>query len=945
MSKKIIGVLWFLSIVALLFVDAASSPADWPMLANEAARSGATATQLEGPFARKWYRAFPDEGIMTGVQPVVDSSRVYIGTLRGILHAIDAESGRDIWTRNLGAPILHSCAVADGRVFVGAGDGKLYALDAKSGDVLWSVQTGTAIWNAPAVHNEAVFVGSRDGVLYACASATGEIRWKRQTGGPILSSPAIDEKASRVYVGSEDMCVYAFDTSDGEPAWKSPKVPGVSFRGYHPVIAPDGSVMITATPFAGGDAVGELMQDMVKEVFGNMASWRHKKEENERFRRANFEQMKDPRTYPRQMEYLRKRLAEEPACQTFFVLDAQTGKPKFITPIVYAESMNGGGSPPVVTPDGRVIVKYSALLRSRYGQYSPFLNVGYLDTRSGNITPVMDPSREYGWYDSLLLVHDEQSQLSVGGRTLYNAHQDNVNSFDLQTLRGSQQPLAHNVHEVQPGVATSLWALNLDGETLPTGWEWFARGTAVYGGGSVIDVPIAIDGDSFYYLPTHEINAGVVLLAYRMDKDGQASKRAAAPKVELTADHWAKIRDDKWDWDTLGQPRLNHVLKSGLPEKMPGTLDKPLTDEAREKVATIEDVVLDRIIWEPAYPKRRPAFQGRPIDATASEGRRTKQLNDAVAELLSRQWQPLLFPAGKHPREAYAIFVDPSETLYTLALAYPFLNEELKGKAKLHVNESLRSEIRRGEDSHSRLGETRPHGEIRSLYDPAPPNLIKIQPDLVRSPTAQLYPRWLWAHVADDWAAIERDWSTLRMSINAEPARDEFDLGNGRIAGLIAACRVAKRLDDNDTLDRLLPPVRAAMRRRLEYELAHTEGGVMTRPPVLRTIFGRWRHLTPDVAGLLRAHAGDIHRRLVDVYVDHHRPAWWLAWGPELMWRNETPFSFPTMSAEIFAAKALILREPVERLTEYIDLPWCKADEYYIQKLALAVAAGMDAVE
>ena len=53
---------------------------------------------------------------------------------------------------------------------------------------------------------------------------------------------------------------------------------------------------------------------------------------------------------------------------------------------------------------------------------------------------------------------------------------------------------------------------------------------------------------------------------------------------------------------------------------------------------------------------------------------------------------------------------------------------------------------------------------------------------------------------------------------------------------------------------------------------------------------------------------------------------------------NETPFSFPSMSAEIFAAKVLILHEPIERLERYIDLPWCKADEYYIQKLSLILA-------
>src|SRR5207248_7804944 len=137
------------------------------------------------------------------------------------------------------------------------------------------------------------------------------------------------------------------------------------------------------------------------------------------------------------------------------------GKQKFVAPIVYAESMNGPAMPPVVTTDGKVIVKYNALLRSRYEHYSPFLNVGYLDTKTGAIAPLMDQSRTYGWHDSLLLVHDEQSQLSVGGRVLFNTHQDNVNALDLETLRGYPFPLAQNVHEVRPGVAASLWALRL----------------------------------------------------------------------------------------------------------------------------------------------------------------------------------------------------------------------------------------------------------------------------------------------------------------------------------------------------------------------------------------------------------------------------------------------------------------------------------------------------
>jgi hypothetical protein len=59
----------------------------------------------------------------------------------------------------------------------------------------------------------------------------------------------------------------------------------------------------------------------------------------------------------------------------------------------------------------------------------------------------------------------------------------------------------------------------------------------------------------------------------------------------------------------------------------------------------------------------------------------------------------------------------------------------------------------------------------------------------------------------------------------------------------------------------------------------------------------------------------------------------------ELAWRNENPFSLPTMSVEIFAAKAMILREPVERLRSYLDIPWCKADLFYIQKLVWCIEA------
>lgn len=907
-----------------------AASADWPMLGGNPGRSGATATEVRPPFARKWYRLFGAEGLMSGVQPVVSGKRLYIGTLHGILHCIDTDSGQDVWTLDMQEAALHAAAVGfveragEDVVFIAGARGSVYAVRSSNGKTLWMRQTGGSVWNAPVLHGGLLVLGDRNGHVYAFDAARGDVRWTARTDGPILNSPAIDVKTNRVYVGSEEMRVYALDLADGKRVWRSDKLPGVSVRGYHPVIAPDGSVMITVTPHAGGDAIQQVMLDMVKEVFGNFSSWRIRDEqEKKRIRAENFELMKRPETYRKQLDYIRRRLADEPALQTFFVLDPETGKQKFVTPLVYAESMNGPGSPPIVTPEGKVIVKYSALLRSRYEHYSPFLNVGYLDTATGRITPLMDESRTYGWHDSLLLVHDEQSQLAVGGDVLINTHQNDVNALDLKTLKGDVQPWAHHVHEVKAGTAAAIWARHLSGRPIDAGWEWLARGTAVYGGGSTIDVPVVICGDSFYYLPTHEINAGAALVAYRMDKSGTASKRSAEPADQLTMQQWRQIKEKTWDWDMLSMPRLDHV-QAGLPEKIPGTRQAPRWEEARAAVAEISDREVDELILAEV-----------PLRLDPDEGWRMgprKRLGEQVAELIGRHWRPLLFPAAKAPSEAYRLFVDPSETLYTLALAYPHLDARLQAEVRGYVEKELLTAPLAARTHHPN------DGEIRSEYDPAPEKLIRVVTEPGRSDTARLYPLYLWSRATDDWRHIQAHWPVMQRAIEAKGDKSEVDCGNGRVCGLIAACRIAKKLEDRAAFQKVLPQARATVRERLVYEWAHSQGGVITSHGT-RTYLGRWRNLSPGLAHVLRSLGPPGQQeQLVSIYLDHHRPTWWLAWNVELLWRNESSFGFPSTALEAFAAKALLVDTPERELVGYLDRPWCRGDETYIQKLALILS-------
>jgi hypothetical protein len=77
----------------------------------------------------------------------------------------------------------------------------------------------------------------------------------------------------------------------------------------------------------------------------------------------------------------------------------------------------------------------------------------------------------------------------------------------------------------------------------------------------------------------------------------------------------------------------------------------------------------------------------------------------------------------------------------------------------------------------------------------------------------------------------------------------------------------------------------------------------------------------------------------MEVYVDHHRPAWYVAWNVELLWRNEAPFSFPDMAEDIFSARAMVLGEDARQLERVVDLPWCRGDECYVRKLAMLAGA------
>jgi eukaryotic-like serine/threonine-protein kinase len=100
----------------------------------------------------------------------LDGNRLIVGGRDKLVHAIDAISGKQLWTFAARARVDSSPAVAAGRVYVGSGDGRLYVLDSASGKKLWEFDTGAGIAASPAIAGGRVIVGAEDGRVYVFGS-------------------------------------------------------------------------------------------------------------------------------------------------------------------------------------------------------------------------------------------------------------------------------------------------------------------------------------------------------------------------------------------------------------------------------------------------------------------------------------------------------------------------------------------------------------------------------------------------------------------------------------------------------------------------------------------------------------------------------------------------------------------------------------------------------
>jgi polyvinyl alcohol dehydrogenase (cytochrome) len=160
---------------------------------------------------------------------VVAGGVLVAGNNGGSIYALNALTGKLLWSRDVGQQINGSGAIdlhAQGGAlaFVPVaqiGSPQLLALSLKNGRVRWDTvltrQSGGDVFGSPTFSNGTVYIGTSGpnndnstarGSVVALSETTGNISWQTFTvppghdGGAVWSTPAIDPSTGRLYVGT-----------------------------------------------------------------------------------------------------------------------------------------------------------------------------------------------------------------------------------------------------------------------------------------------------------------------------------------------------------------------------------------------------------------------------------------------------------------------------------------------------------------------------------------------------------------------------------------------------------------------------------------------------------------------------------------------------------------------------------------------------------------------
>lgn len=173
----------------------------------------------------------PASGMGGGI--AYDKGKIFVTSGFGVVHCMDAATGREIWQHAIGMPIINAPVVSGGRIFFSTYDNHFYALAETDGRQLWDHQgiaepAGILVSTSAAVSGETVVVPYTSGEVFALQAQNGQVSWSEvlSRSGQVTALSQLDDVAGRpvidrgvIYAISQSGVMAAINANSGERMW------------------------------------------------------------------------------------------------------------------------------------------------------------------------------------------------------------------------------------------------------------------------------------------------------------------------------------------------------------------------------------------------------------------------------------------------------------------------------------------------------------------------------------------------------------------------------------------------------------------------------------------------------------------------------------------------------------------------------------------------------
>ncbi|MBN2282224.1 MAG: PQQ-binding-like beta-propeller repeat protein [Candidatus Marinimicrobia bacterium] len=150
-------------------------------------------------------------------KPAYDGEKVYFGSGKGAIYALDAATGDLVWKKeDMDDAVYSSPAVEKGVLYTGTSKGTMYALDAEDGREIWTYSSGNSIHSGILVVDTMVYSGSGTSLI-ALSGTTGKRMWSFAVNDAVEARPVVS--GDRIVFTSWDTKVYCLDRFTGTKKW------------------------------------------------------------------------------------------------------------------------------------------------------------------------------------------------------------------------------------------------------------------------------------------------------------------------------------------------------------------------------------------------------------------------------------------------------------------------------------------------------------------------------------------------------------------------------------------------------------------------------------------------------------------------------------------------------------------------------------------------------